>query len=67
MIFAPTELDHIDFNGLLKFADPLRAALQVHQHGPSAELTSVSDNNNNNNIVLQRSTRVDIELVNRLQ
>jgi len=41
MIFAPTELAHIDVDGLLKIADLLRAALQVHQHGPSRELTSV--------------------------
>jgi len=30
MIFAPTVLVHIDFDGLLKIADPLGAALQVH-------------------------------------
>jgi len=41
MIFGPTELAHLDFDGLLKLADPLRAATEVHQHGPSAELTSV--------------------------
>jgi len=41
MIFAPTELAHIDFDGLLKFAYPLRASLQVHQHGAYTELTSV--------------------------
>jgi hypothetical protein len=51
MTFAPIELVHIDFDGLLKIADPVRAALQVHQHGPSAELTSVSDSSGTEELI----------------
>lgn len=43
MIFAPTELAVVYFDGLLRTADLLRAALQVHQHGFSAELAPVCD------------------------
>jgi hypothetical protein len=42
MIYAPTELALVDFDGLFRTASPLRAALQVHQHGLSAELAPVS-------------------------
>ena len=41
-IFAPTELAVVDLDGLVTTADPLRAAIQVLQHGLSAELAPVS-------------------------
>ena len=40
MIYAPT-----DFDSLVRTADPIRAALQVHQYGLSAELAPVSHGN----------------------
>jgi hypothetical protein len=42
MIFTPTELALFDFESLVGTADPLRAAMQVLQHGWSAELAPVS-------------------------
>ena len=42
-IFASTELALIDFDGLVRTADPLRAALHVFQHDLSAVLAPVSD------------------------
>jgi hypothetical protein len=43
MVFTLTELALVDFNGLVRTADLLRAALQVNQHSLSAEHTPVSD------------------------
>lgn len=40
-LYAPIEFAHVDFDGLVRTANPLRAALQVHQHGLSAELSPV--------------------------
>ena len=42
MIYSPTELELVDFDGLVRTANPPRAALHVHQHGLSAELAAVS-------------------------
>jgi hypothetical protein len=43
MVFSPTELALIDLNGLVRTADPFRAALHVYQQCFSAENTPVSD------------------------
>jgi hypothetical protein len=45
MIFTPTELALFDFVGLVRTADPFRAAMQVLQHGLSAELAPLSYGN----------------------
>jgi len=42
MIYAPTELALVDFDSLVRTANPPRAALQVHQHGLSVKLVAVS-------------------------
>jgi len=41
MTFTPTELALFDFEGLVSTVDPLRSAMQVLQHGLSAELAPV--------------------------
>jgi hypothetical protein len=40
---APVVFAVIDFYGLVRTANLLRAALQIHQHGLSAELAPISD------------------------
>ena len=43
VIFALTELALVDFDGLVRTVDLLKAALQIRQHGLSAELAPISD------------------------
>ena len=42
MIFAPTKLAFLNSEGLVRTIDPPRAAIQVLQHGLSAEMVPVS-------------------------
>jgi hypothetical protein len=41
MVFAPTELALVDFDGFVRIADLLRAALEIHQHSFSPQLALV--------------------------
>ena len=43
MIFAPTELALVNFDGLIRTTNLNRAALQKHQHGFAAEHAPVCD------------------------
>jgi len=57
MIYATTELALVDFDGLISTADPLRTALQVHQHGLFAELASVSHGTGDRAILWSNNVR----------